>query len=138
MGYRGPGTKTWETETKVGVMTRSMTQDVKDSVKRKIEELYADENGELNEEYRKGCAEWHWNIVAYFNDHDKIISFTAILELLYNKKIDPRTNKKWRRVMRQNFPFQFIKKVNDIGTQVPVLAVMDDSKRKQKEIDPWD
>jgi len=134
MGY----SREWETETKVGVMTRTMTRDVKDSVIRKIEQLYSDENGEFKEEYRKGCAEWHWNIVAYFKDPKKISAFTTIIELLYTRKIDPRKDEKFKRLMRKNFPVQFIEKVNNIGTQVPVLAVMDDTLEQKEVIHPWE
>lgn len=124
-------------ESRVGAMTRTMTRDVKDSVKKKIESLYADDNGELNEDYRKGCAEWHWNIVAYCNDEDVIDTYTGFLELFFKKEIDPRSSKKWKHLMRRSFPQQFIKKVNNIGTQIPIIAVMDDTVIEKPEESPW-
>lgn len=127
----------WDKESRVGAMTRTMTRDVKDSVKRKIESLYVDENGELGDGYRKGCAEWHWNVVAYSNDEDIMDTYTALLELFFKRKIDPRENEKWKQLMRRSFSKQFIKKINNLKTQVPIIAVMDDTIYEQPEESDW-
>lgn len=131
--------KKWDADAKVGVMTRTMTRDVKDSVKEKINKLYADKEGNITEDYRKGCAEWHWNVVAYFNDEDIIDTYTGILELFYRKKIDPNNNEKWKRLMRRTFPQQFIKKMSGLKTQVPIIAIMDDTVyEKTEELEWWE
>ena len=130
--------KKWDGEARVGVMTRTMTRDVKDSVKKKIDSLYADEKGELTEDYRKGCAEWHWNVVAYCNDEDIIDTYTGLLELFFKKKIDPSKSDKWKRLMRRTFPQQFIKKMNNLKTQVPIIAIMDDTVQEKEIMDRWE
>lgn len=127
----------WDKEARVGAMTRTMTRDVKDSVISKINKLYSDKKGELTEDYRIGCAEWHWNIVAYCNDEELIDTYTGLIELLYRKKIDPNKNIKWKRLMRRSFPQQFIKKINNIGSQVPIIAVMDDTVQEVVEESDW-
>jgi len=127
----------WDREARVGAMTRTMTRDVKDSVKKKIQSLYADENGELNEDYRQGCAEWHWNIVVYCHDEKIINTYTGLIELFYRKQKDPRKSERFKMLMRRTFPQQFIKKIGAIGTQVPIIAVMDDTVMPKETMENW-
>lgn len=128
----------WDQEVRVGAMTRSMMSDVKNSVKEKIEQLYADEHGDLAEDYRRGCAEWHWNVVSYFSDEELIDEYTSIIEYMYQRKIDPNKNENWKRLMRKQLPQQFIMKINNLKTQVPIIAVMDDTKKHEEVLNLWE
>lgn len=127
----------FEQEMKVGAMIRSMSRDIKDGMKQKIELLYSDEDGNLEEPYRKACAEWHWNIVAYCKDEKVINDYTGLIEIAFNKEIDLNKSKSWKAMMRRVLPIQFVKKVEDFASQVPQLAIMDDHKIVKEDMEDW-
>lgn len=127
----------FEQEMKVGAMIRSMSRDIKDGMKQKIELLYSDDNGNIDEPYRKSCALWHWNIVAYCKDEKIISDYTGLIEVAFVKKIDLNKSKEWKALMRRVLPIQFVKKVEGFASQVPQLAIMDDHINKAEEEEDW-
>jgi len=126
----------WDREARVGAMTRAMMRDSKNMVQDILKELYRNSD-EIKGDYRDGCAEWHWNIVSFCSDDDFISTYTGMLEIFYRKKIDPRRNEKWKKLMRREFPQQFIKKVNNLKAQVPIIAAMDNSIYEEPEESDW-
>jgi len=117
----------FEQEMRVGAMIRSMSGDVRDAFRKQVFELYdADENASSeNCTYKESCARWHWLVLVYSHDISEIQDFIDFIQIAFNKRIDLDKDEKWKLLMRLKLPSQFIQKIETGFSQVPRLAIMD-------------
>ena len=115
-----------EQEVRVGAMIRTMSGEVRDAMKSQIYELYdAKEEAEENEYcYKESCARWHWLILVYtdnINDTQELLDF---IQVAYDNKINLDEDEDWKKMMRVVLPVEFKKSIKYGFTQVPRLAVL--------------
>jgi len=120
---------------KVGAMIRNMVGDIGVSFQDTLKTLYKDENGELTET-GEVCCKWHWAIAKYAVNPLQMRGYVSIIQTCYEQKINLDKLKSWKAMMRVILPEEFLMKMETFATQVPKLAIMDDthSKREKKEI----
>lgn len=111
---------------KVGAMVRHMTGDVAKSFQRTLKLLYADENGNLTK-VGQICAKWHWNIVKYAVNPHEMRRYITIIQTCYDRKINLDKVPEWKTMLRIILPEEFLVKMNSFTTQVPKIAIMDDT-----------
>ena len=121
-----------EQEMRIGAMIRTMSGDVRDTFRDQIYDLYADENGKV-EGYRESCARWHWILLVYCDNPDAIKEYIDMIQMYYFEGKDPDKDENWRLLMRRVLPYQFILKINTRFTQVPRLAIMDQTPLRYKQ-----
>jgi hypothetical protein len=112
-------------EAKVGAMLRYMTGDVALGIKDLLADLYDDTKVELDPV--KCCAKWHWILVKYATDPVLVRKYISLIEYAKEYGVSLDTLPTWRRTMRIVIPEEFIYTIKSIATQVPRLAVMDDT-----------
>jgi len=133
-----------EFEQKMSAMIRTMWGEIRDEFK---ELIYLTFGADINAEgdnitYKENCAKWFCILTFYGQgkDDDKIESDKGHLRwLLFNKQIDPDTDKIWLLQMQMHLPELFMDKVEHTGfSTVPRTAVMSGAskgyKTKSKEI----
>jgi len=113
-------------EAKVGAMLRYMTGDVALSLKRDLQNLYD------NSDVGKMCAKWHWLLVKYSPDPVMVRKYISIIEFAYEYGISLEDMKSWKKTMRIVLPEEFMYKMAKF-TQVPQIAVMDDTHAESRE-----
>lgn len=117
-------------ESKVGAMLRYMTGDVALSFKRVMEDLYNDPK--KDPKICATCAKWHWLIAKYSKDPQLSRKYISIIEYAYEYEIDLETMESFKKTMRIVLPEEFIYKMSAF-TQVPQIAVMDDSHAESRD-----
>ena len=111
-------------EAKVGAMLRHMSGDVAIAFKKRLDEWYTGENGELDK-VGECCAKWHWTVVKYAPDPLKMRGYVSIIQHAFDNKILLDEIPAWKRLMRIILPEEFLAKMSGF-TQVPQIAVMDE------------
>lgn len=113
-------------------MIRHMSGDVGLSFQKTLRELYQDEKGELSD-IGEICCKWHWIVVKYAVNPYMMRGYVALIQTAFDNGINLDKLKSWKRMMRVVLPEEFLMKMNDFTTQVPKIAIMDETHAEQKE-----
>jgi len=113
-------------------MIRHMAGDVGLSFQKTLKELYAEPDGTLSE-VGECCCKWHWIVIKYAVNPYMMRGYVSLIQTAFEKEIILDKKKSWKRLMRVVLPEEFLMKMNDFTTQVPKMAIMDDTHAEQKE-----
>ena len=107
-------------------MLRHMTGDVAVTFRRKLEEWYDDT------EIGKSCAKWHWTVVKYSPNPYSMRGYVTVIQIAFQNGVNLDELPSWKRMMRTILPEEFLQKMSGF-TQVPQIAVMDETEFVEKE-----
>ena len=105
------------------VMLRSMSDDVSNDFRVFLEEIYDAEHNELG----KKCARWHWKIVRFSFDEKKAMGLVAMIMYSFELDYDFTKDNNWLRMIRMILPSEFVKMFKASFTQVPRMALLNDT-----------
>lgn len=111
---------------RVGAMIRHMTGDVGESFQRTLQELYKNENGKVTH-IGQICCKWHWILVKYSVNPYESRRFVSVIQTAYRRNINLDKLPQWKEMLRIILPEEFLTKMNNFTTQVPKIAIMDDT-----------
>lgn len=123
-------------EYKVGAMIRHLSGDISTAFEKKLKDMYTNGDGELDE-IGECCAKWHWTVVKYASNPSAMRDFIAIIQYAFEYKFSLDKSSSWKTLMRTVLPEEFLRKMSGF-TQVPQLAVMDETKLVETEEKEWD
>lgn len=113
-------------EQKVGAMLRYISGDIGLAFKAELIKLY--DNTPIGVE----CANWHWMIIKYSPNPLMARRYISVLQYCYELDIPPSILPAWKKTMRIVLPEEFMEKMTSF-TQVPQLAIMDETHGERKE-----
>ncbi len=113
-------------EKKVGQMLRYLSGDIGLAFKSDLVKLYNDND------IGRECADWHWMIIKYSPDPVLARKYVSVLQFCYENNVSPSDLEAWKKTMRIVLPEEFMQKMAGF-TQVPQLAIMDETHGERKE-----
>ena len=112
---------------RVGAMIRHMSGDVGISFQKTLRDLYSNSDGELDD-IGEVCCKWHWIVVKYALDPRTMRNYIYLIQECYRRGINLDKINFWKELLRIILPEEFLRKMESFATQVPKIAIMDDSK----------
>jgi len=111
---------------KVGKMIRNMTGDVGKAFQETLKLLYMNKEGQLTI-VGESCWKWHWTIAKYAVNPYAMRPYIAVIQTAFRRNINLDKVPAWKEMLRIILPEEFLTKINNHTTQVPVIAIMDDT-----------